>query len=244
MVISSHKSPYHMPHDTMVSRQGKNLTHGGRNKMADDRQTAPFKCTFLNENLCILIRISFNFITEGLTDKKSALVQIMAWHKTMIWMDDEQLKASCMKWHIDGLVQERRNSTANALELRLSCTNTSINTSSVSIKVPSSKISLASEETDLIYVLTVLTDGPAAVAPVGARTSAGTERTKTWTYICTGSVLECYLEIINVKSLRNIIPKNPLMQKKPPLNIQTFWSSQNSTKALSKYRRMPIWAYE
>ena len=28
--------------------------------------------------------------------------------------------------YIDGLVQERRNSIANALELRLSCTNTSI----------------------------------------------------------------------------------------------------------------------
>ena len=28
--------------------------------------------------------------------------------------------------HIDGLVQERRNSTANALELCLSCTNPSI----------------------------------------------------------------------------------------------------------------------
>ena len=28
--------------------------------------------------------------------------------------------------HIDGLVQERRNSTANALELRLSCTNPSM----------------------------------------------------------------------------------------------------------------------
>ena len=29
-------------------------------------------------------------------------------------------------WQIDGLVQERRNSIANALELRLSCTNLSI----------------------------------------------------------------------------------------------------------------------
>ena len=28
-----------------------------------------------------------------------------------------------MAHHIDGLVQERRNSIANALELRLSCTN-------------------------------------------------------------------------------------------------------------------------
>ena len=26
-------------------------------------------------------------------------------------------------WHFEGLVQERRNSIANALELRLSCTN-------------------------------------------------------------------------------------------------------------------------
>ena len=31
-----------------------------------------------------------------------------------------------MVCHIDGLVQERRNSIANALELRLSCTNPSI----------------------------------------------------------------------------------------------------------------------
>ena len=33
---------------------------------------------------------------------------------------------ACMQYHIDGLVQERRNSSANALELRLSCTNPSI----------------------------------------------------------------------------------------------------------------------
>ena len=35
------------------------------------------------------------------------------------------MNASMTK-HIDGLVQERRNSSANALELRLSCTNPSI----------------------------------------------------------------------------------------------------------------------
>ena len=29
-------------------------------------------------------------------------------------------------WYVDGLMQERRNSTANALELRLSCTNPSM----------------------------------------------------------------------------------------------------------------------
>ena len=31
-----------------------------------------------------------------------------------------------MEYHIDGLVQERHNPIANALELRLSCTNPSI----------------------------------------------------------------------------------------------------------------------
>ena len=31
-----------------------------------------------------------------------------------------------LNFNIDGLVQERRNSIANALELRLSCTNPSI----------------------------------------------------------------------------------------------------------------------
>ena len=34
--------------------------------------------------------------------------------------------ANCVCLHIDGLVQERRNSSANALELRLSCTDPSI----------------------------------------------------------------------------------------------------------------------
>ena len=36
--------------------------------------------------------------------------------------------------YTDGLVQERRNSTANALELRLSCTNPLIQASSHLIK--------------------------------------------------------------------------------------------------------------
>ena len=35
-------------------------------------------------------------------------------------------KSSCCNPHIDGLVQERRNSIANALELHLSCTKPSI----------------------------------------------------------------------------------------------------------------------
>ena len=41
-----------------------------------------------------------------------------------IWIQYEYLWAFCtMLQHIDGLVQERRNSIANAMELRLSCTH-------------------------------------------------------------------------------------------------------------------------
>ena len=44
------------------------------------------------------------------------------------WLDlHTENKKKIILWiHIDGLVQERRNSTANALELRLSCTYPSI----------------------------------------------------------------------------------------------------------------------
>ena len=43
-------------------------------------------------------------------------------HATEMWANEEFIKEN----HIDGLVQERRNSIANALEIRLSCTNPSI----------------------------------------------------------------------------------------------------------------------
>ena len=39
-----------------------------------------------------------------------------------IWSFDVNI----LRCHIDGLVQERRNSIANAMELRLSCTKQSI----------------------------------------------------------------------------------------------------------------------
>ena len=41
--------------------------------------------------------------------------------RVIFWTND-----GIVYWHIDGLVQERRNSIANAPELRLSCTNPSI----------------------------------------------------------------------------------------------------------------------
>ena len=36
------------------------------------------KCIFLNENVCILMKISLEFVPIGPTDSKSALVQVMS----------------------------------------------------------------------------------------------------------------------------------------------------------------------
>ena len=41
----------------------------------------------------------------------------------VIYVFHQEKMVSLAPLHIDGLVQERRNSIANALELRLSCTN-------------------------------------------------------------------------------------------------------------------------
>ena len=41
-----------------------------------------FKYIFMNENYCILIRVSLKFVPEGPIENTSALVQEMAWHKT------------------------------------------------------------------------------------------------------------------------------------------------------------------
>ena len=40
-----------------------------------------FNCIFMNENLCILIRISLNFVPKGPINNTSALVQVMAWRR-------------------------------------------------------------------------------------------------------------------------------------------------------------------
>ena len=41
-----------------------------------------FRCIFMNENVCILIIISLEFVPKGLIDNLSALVQVMAWRLT------------------------------------------------------------------------------------------------------------------------------------------------------------------
>ena len=38
-----------------------------------------FKCIFMNEKCCILIRISLKFVPNGPIDNKSSLFQVMAW---------------------------------------------------------------------------------------------------------------------------------------------------------------------
>ena len=39
-----------------------------------------FQCIFMNEKLCIFIRITLKFVPKGLIDNESALVQVMDWH--------------------------------------------------------------------------------------------------------------------------------------------------------------------
>ena len=40
-----------------------------------------FKCIFLNEKFCILIKISLKFVPEGPIDSNQALDKTMAWHR-------------------------------------------------------------------------------------------------------------------------------------------------------------------
>ena len=41
-----------------------------------------FKCIFMNEKVCILIRILLNFVPKGPIDNNSVLVQVLAWRRT------------------------------------------------------------------------------------------------------------------------------------------------------------------
>ena len=46
-------------------------------------------------------------------------------HRTNVWWTMKVFRLHCIDNHIDELMQERHNSTVNALELSLSCTNPS-----------------------------------------------------------------------------------------------------------------------
>ena len=51
-----------------------------------------FKLIFLNENICISIKISPKYVPMGPIDNKPALVQVMAWH----WTGDKPLSEPMM----------------------------------------------------------------------------------------------------------------------------------------------------
>ena len=50
-------------------------------KMAANLADDIFKCIFMNEKMCTVIRISVNFVPKGLIDNETALVQITAWRR-------------------------------------------------------------------------------------------------------------------------------------------------------------------
>ena len=116
-------------------------------RFADDT----FKRIFWNETVRISIKISLKFVPKGPIYNNLALVMIMAWrlsgdkplsepmmvsllglnelnnsHGVFGSQDIITTKQNKRCGYFDGLVQERRNSIADALELRLSCINSSI----------------------------------------------------------------------------------------------------------------------
>ena len=108
-----------------------------------------FKCIFFNENVWIVIKISLKFVPKGPINDISALVQIMAWRRSLPepmlvsllthicttlpdWVNSLCVKSFgrhvFMNMHFDGLVQDCSNSSALAVGLLQSCTKPSIYT--------------------------------------------------------------------------------------------------------------------
>ena len=58
------------------------------------------KCIFMNEEFCVLIRISFKFVPKGSIENKSALVQVMACHvfSTKPLPEPMHMKIVSAKW--------------------------------------------------------------------------------------------------------------------------------------------------
>ena len=66
--------------------------------------------------------------TMGTKDLTWTLVEVMAWYRLLshMYQAPSHNQNQCWSRYIDGLVQERHNSSASAMELRFSCTNPSI----------------------------------------------------------------------------------------------------------------------
>ena len=68
--------------------------------MAAFSQTIFFNAFFLNENFCVLIKISLKFVPKGPIDNKPALVQIMAWCQ----IGDKPLSAPMLNQFTDAYI--------------------------------------------------------------------------------------------------------------------------------------------
>ena len=58
------------------------LTHWGWDKMAATWSNSIFKCSFVNKNVSISIKIPLNFVPKRPIDNKWSLAQVMAWRRT------------------------------------------------------------------------------------------------------------------------------------------------------------------
>ena len=85
---SFNKEP-HQRDSTHFNLNTLRLKQNGR-RFADD----VFKCIFLNENVCILIKISLKFVPKGPINNIPALVQVMAWRRS----GDKPLSEPMMVW--------------------------------------------------------------------------------------------------------------------------------------------------
>ena len=80
-----HVSPYYKRRSvTEVTdlRVVRNLTHLPLDEMAAILADDIFRCIFVNEKFCILIKISLKIVPKGLIDNNAALVHVMAWRRT------------------------------------------------------------------------------------------------------------------------------------------------------------------
>ena len=59
------------------------------------------KCIFLNEKFCILIQMSLKFVPLGPIDNKAALVQVIAWRRTV----ENPLPEPTFTWFTDAYMQ-------------------------------------------------------------------------------------------------------------------------------------------
>ena len=77
----------------MLGENVLNLTPPGQNgrHFADDI----LRCILLNEKSCILFRISLKFVLKNPIANKSALIQVMAWRRSITWTN-----AGSVYWRI------------------------------------------------------------------------------------------------------------------------------------------------